>query len=228
MPRVIFIYPCIGRKPGKAYVRSWQMQPLAIAQLAARTPPGWERVFYDDRMETVPVEDGDLCAISIETYTARRGYQLAAEYKKRGVPVVFGGYHVVRVDAGTGTMPMPGGSGRLRRWRWCCCRGTRIGHGPGFRRRSRGRAGEWGILNPLRWMRAVGGARCLAVSRRESGTGAVCQTDGGTGISPVRGRPVLARVDFCPAPDTDIFRLVEAHPGLRPLLPAAVLSRLEE
>lgn len=93
MPRVIFIYPCIGRKPGKAYVRSWQMQPLAIAQLAALTPPGWERVFYDDRMEAVPVEDGDLCAISIESYTARRGYQLASEYKKHGVPVVFGGYH---------------------------------------------------------------------------------------------------------------------------------------
>jgi radical SAM superfamily enzyme YgiQ (UPF0313 family) len=94
MPRVIFIFPCIGRKPGQPYVRSWQMQPLAIAQLAALTPPEWERVFYDDRMELVPAgEPADLCAISIETYTARRGYQIAAEFRKRGVPVVFGGYH---------------------------------------------------------------------------------------------------------------------------------------
>jgi hypothetical protein len=94
MPRVIFIFPSIGRKPGKSYVRSWQMEPLAIAQLSALTPPHWERVFHDDRLEPVPImESADLCAISIETYTARRGYQLAAEYRKRGVPVVFGGYH---------------------------------------------------------------------------------------------------------------------------------------
>ena len=94
MPRVIFIFPCIGRKPGQPYVRSWQMQPLAIAQLSALTPPEWERVFYDDRMEPVPTDKpADLCAISIETYTARRGYQLAAAFRKRGVPVVFGGYH---------------------------------------------------------------------------------------------------------------------------------------
>ncbi|MCX6877293.1 MAG: radical SAM protein [Verrucomicrobia bacterium] len=94
MPRVIFIYPCIGRKPGQPQVRSWQMQPLAIAQLAALTPPAWERVFYDDRMEPVPSNAAaDLCAISIETYSARRGYQLAAAFRQRGVPVVFGGYH---------------------------------------------------------------------------------------------------------------------------------------
>ena len=94
MPRVIFLYPCIGRKPGREYVRSWQMQPLAIAQLAALTPPDWERVFYDDRVEEVPAEPtADLCAISIETYTARRGYLLAGRFRRRGIPVVFGGHH---------------------------------------------------------------------------------------------------------------------------------------
>ena len=34
MPRVTFVYPCVGRAPGARYVRSWQMQPLAIATLA--------------------------------------------------------------------------------------------------------------------------------------------------------------------------------------------------
>jgi radical SAM superfamily enzyme YgiQ (UPF0313 family) len=94
MPRVVFIYPCIGRKPGQPCIRSWQMQPLAIAQLAAMTPPEWDRVFFDDRMEPVPQNvTADLCAISIETYTARRGYQIAAGFRRRGVPVVFGGFH---------------------------------------------------------------------------------------------------------------------------------------
>lgn len=94
MPRVIFLYPCIGRKPGQPYVRSWQMQPLAIAQLAALTPPDWDRAFHDDRMDEIPADlTGELCAISIETYTARRGYQLAERFRSRGIPVIFGGYH---------------------------------------------------------------------------------------------------------------------------------------
>ena len=32
-------------------------------------------------------------AIPVETYTAKRAYQIASEYRKRGVPVVMGGFH---------------------------------------------------------------------------------------------------------------------------------------
>src|SRR4029079_15359028 len=31
--------------------------------------------------------------ISVETYTAKRSYQIASEYRRRGVPVVMGGFH---------------------------------------------------------------------------------------------------------------------------------------
>jgi len=94
MSHVTFIYPCVGRFPDAGYVRSWQMQPLSIAILSALTPATWERSFYDDRLEEIDFDEPtDLVAISIETYTARRGYQIAAEYRKRGVPVVMGGYH---------------------------------------------------------------------------------------------------------------------------------------
>ncbi len=94
MPRITFIYPCMGRFPGVKYVRSWQMQPLAIAVLSALTPKNWTRSFYDDRIEEIDFDrPTDLAAISVEAYTARRAYQIAAEYKRRGVPVVMGGYH---------------------------------------------------------------------------------------------------------------------------------------
>jgi radical SAM superfamily enzyme YgiQ (UPF0313 family) len=94
MPRLTLIYPCIGRFPGDRYVRSWQMQPLAMAVLAGLTPPEWEITFVDDRLETIDYDaPADLVGISIETFTARRGYQIAAEFRKRGVPVVLGGYH---------------------------------------------------------------------------------------------------------------------------------------
>ncbi len=94
MARVTFIYPSIGRFPDTRYVRSWQMQPLGIAVLAALTPLDWQKDFYDDRLEQIDYDKPtDLVAISIETYTARRGYQIAEEFHRRGVPVVMGGYH---------------------------------------------------------------------------------------------------------------------------------------
>ena len=92
--RVTLIHPCIGRRPGERYIRSWQMEPLPPATIAGLTPRDVEIRFYDDRMETIPYDEPtDLVAMSIETYTARRAYQIASEYRRRRVPVVMGGFH---------------------------------------------------------------------------------------------------------------------------------------
>ena len=92
--RVTFILPAVGRKAGCPYVRTWQMEPLAIATLSALTPSDIERRFFDDRMEDIDYEEPtDLVALSVETYTARRAYQIATRYRKQGVPVVMGGFH---------------------------------------------------------------------------------------------------------------------------------------
>lgn len=92
--RLTLVHPCIGRKTGQRYIRTWQMEPLPPAQIAALTPDDVEIRFYDDRMERIPFDEPtDLVAISVETYTARRAYQIATEYRKRGVPVVMGGFH---------------------------------------------------------------------------------------------------------------------------------------
>lgn len=70
------------------------MEPLPLAQIAALTPKDVDIVFWDDRMEEIPYHlDTDLVAISVETYTARRAYQIASEYRKRNIPVVMGGFH---------------------------------------------------------------------------------------------------------------------------------------
>ena len=93
--RLTLIHPCVGRWAGDPkYIRRWQMEPLAPAVLAGLTPADVEIRFYDDRLESIPFDEAtDLVAISIETYTARRAYQIATEYRQRGVPVVFGGFH---------------------------------------------------------------------------------------------------------------------------------------
>jgi radical SAM superfamily enzyme YgiQ (UPF0313 family) len=96
--KLTIVHPCVGRRVGEKYIRSWQMEPLAPAVLAGLTPPGVEISFHDDRMEGIPYDEpADLVAISVETYTARRAYQIASEYRNRGVPVVMGGFHATLV-----------------------------------------------------------------------------------------------------------------------------------
>jgi radical SAM superfamily enzyme YgiQ (UPF0313 family) len=65
-----------------------------MAILAARTPSDIEVRFHDDKVEQLPDDDRpDSAAITGETFTAHRAYDLAARYRQRGVPVVMGGYH---------------------------------------------------------------------------------------------------------------------------------------
>lgn len=92
--RLTLIHPCIGRKQGQRYLRSWEMEPLPPATIAGLTPKDVDIRFYDDRMERIPFDEPtDLVGLSVETYTARRAYQIATEYRRRRVPVVMGGFH---------------------------------------------------------------------------------------------------------------------------------------
>lgn len=92
--RLTLIHPAIGHRPGESYIRSWQMEPLPIATLAGLTPAGVHIRFFDDRMEAIDYDaPTDVVAIPVETYTAKRAYQIASRYRQRGVPVILGGFH---------------------------------------------------------------------------------------------------------------------------------------
>jgi radical SAM superfamily enzyme YgiQ (UPF0313 family) len=82
-------------RPGMNAMRATDaLPPLAFAVLAAQTPPDVEVALYDERIEPIAYDEPtDLVAITVETYTARHAYQIAAHYRQRGVPVVMGGYH---------------------------------------------------------------------------------------------------------------------------------------
>ena len=92
--KIAFVKPNIGRREHSLYVDEGRMEPLQLGVLAALTPPDVECVLHDDRVEEIPYDDAvDLVAITVEIYTARRAYEIAAEYRARGVPVVLGGFH---------------------------------------------------------------------------------------------------------------------------------------
>lgn len=96
--KLTLIHPAVGRRDSTSYIRTWQMEPLAPALLASLTPRDIEIKFYDDRCEPIPyAEPTDLVAMSVETYTAKRAYQIASHYRRRGVPVVMGGFHATLV-----------------------------------------------------------------------------------------------------------------------------------
>ena len=86
---ITFIRPNLGDFRGTD-----AMEPMVFALLASRTPPDVRLAFHDERLAPVPLDvETDLVAMTVETYTARRAYQIAAHYRARGVPVVMGGYH---------------------------------------------------------------------------------------------------------------------------------------
>ena len=76
--RLTIVHPCVGRKPGQQYIRTWQMEPLAPAVLAALTPGDVEVRFYDDRMEPVPFDEPtDLVAVRTALQDAGIDYDSA-------------------------------------------------------------------------------------------------------------------------------------------------------
>jgi radical SAM superfamily enzyme YgiQ (UPF0313 family) len=87
--RITFIRPHIT-----ALRAADALEPLVFGILAKLTPPDVELKLYDARIEPIPFEEPtDLVAITVETFTAKYAYQVAARYRRRGVPVVMGGYH---------------------------------------------------------------------------------------------------------------------------------------
>ena len=93
--RIALIYPNIGCRGDSLFLDGARMEPLGLAVIAGLIPPDIDVVIYDDRLEEIPYDAPfDLVAISVQIFTARRSYEIAAAFRKRGVPVVLGGVHV--------------------------------------------------------------------------------------------------------------------------------------
>ncbi|MDH3620560.1 MAG: B12-binding domain-containing radical SAM protein [Gammaproteobacteria bacterium] len=70
------------------------MEPLCFAILKSLTPPDIDISFFDERLEPIPVDhETDLVALTVETYTASRAYEIADGFRRKGIAVVMGGYH---------------------------------------------------------------------------------------------------------------------------------------
>lgn len=93
--KITFIKPNMGLVNGRPYLDRGRMEPLTFAVLAGLLPDEVKCVLYDDRYERIPYNEAtDLVCINVEIYTARRSYEIADRYRRAGVKVALGGFHV--------------------------------------------------------------------------------------------------------------------------------------
>ncbi len=74
--------------------RVWK--PLSLLVLAGLTPPDWDITILDEnlgRPDYAKLRRPDLVGLTAFTSQANRAYELAAHFRRLGVPVVMGGIH---------------------------------------------------------------------------------------------------------------------------------------
>lgn len=81
----------------KSYWKKYRVwKPLGLLVLAGLTPPEWDITVIDENLgvpDYAAMPRPDLVGITAFTAQAPRAYQVAAEFRSRGVPVVMGGIH---------------------------------------------------------------------------------------------------------------------------------------
>ena len=75
--------------------RSRALVPLALPYLAALTPPDWDVTLIDEQLQDFSFDSNpDLVTITTWTVHSLRAYDIAAEFRNRGIPVIMGGPHI--------------------------------------------------------------------------------------------------------------------------------------
>ncbi len=93
---LMLILPHAGQGHGsiKNETGKFGIPPMSLPYLASLTTQNYEISIVDENVEEIDFEKPvDLVGISALTMTAPRAYQIADNFKKRGVPVVMAGIH---------------------------------------------------------------------------------------------------------------------------------------
>jgi len=93
--KILLIKPGLGDIIRGYNIDDGRMEPLSLAILAGMAGEEDEVKLYDDRVEDIPFDEAaDCVAITVDSFSARRAYAIAAEFRKRGIKVLLGGIHV--------------------------------------------------------------------------------------------------------------------------------------
>ncbi len=95
--KLVIIQPSHYRAPSDLTVhksRKRTVVPLTLPYLAALTPPGWDIRLVDEQLMDIDFQSpADLVAVTTSTLNSLRAYEIAGQFRRRGVPVILGGPH---------------------------------------------------------------------------------------------------------------------------------------
>jgi len=90
--KILLISPERERKKEEAFL--FRLSFLNLPYVATVTPPDVEVKIVDEALEKVNFEEkADLVGLTAQTPVAPRAYEIAKEFRKKGIPVVIGGVH---------------------------------------------------------------------------------------------------------------------------------------
>ena len=93
MKKILLINPAF-KGSLHSNIKVLAIPPLNLAMIARYTPEQYEVEIVDEGVEELDFDTpADLVGITCMTPLAPRAYELAAHFRKRGVPVVMGGIH---------------------------------------------------------------------------------------------------------------------------------------
>jgi len=94
----LLVNPFYPKDPHGSFGKHVLTPSLALTSVAASTPSHWDVAYWDENLLHGP-PPGDPCpevvGITVHLTTARRAYELARWYRRRGARVVLGGLHVI-------------------------------------------------------------------------------------------------------------------------------------
>jgi radical SAM superfamily enzyme YgiQ (UPF0313 family) len=94
----LLINPFYPKDPHASFGKHVLTPTLALTSIAASTPPEWHVRYWDENLLQGPPPHEPfphVVGISVHLTFARRAYELADWYRRRGATVVFGGLHVL-------------------------------------------------------------------------------------------------------------------------------------
>src|SRR5437773_10784615 len=94
----LLINPFYPKDPHASFGKHVLTPTLALTSIAAATPPHWTVDYWDENLLQGPPPwqpFPQVVGITVHLTFARRAYELAAWYRRRGAVVVLGGLHVL-------------------------------------------------------------------------------------------------------------------------------------
>jgi radical SAM superfamily enzyme YgiQ (UPF0313 family) len=94
----LLINPFYPKDPHASFGKHVLTPTLALTSVAASTPSDWEVSYWDENLLQGPPPSDPMPAvvgITVHLTFARRAYELARWYRRRGAVVVLGGLHVI-------------------------------------------------------------------------------------------------------------------------------------